>query len=185
MKPQRAQFILFGLIVVIALTWGWISLQQHQSLDQRVQDVATQVKCPICQGESIADSTTTIAEQMRGVAREQLQSGRSEQEVLQYFRDHYGNQIVLTPAWNGFALLAWLVPLALVLGGVVLLVRILREWRGSSVGSNLAGEEDRIQEERELALLSEEEKALLRSQLEQEMAADDTLFKKYYGTEAR
>jgi cytochrome c-type biogenesis protein CcmH len=183
MKPQRAQFILFGLIVVIALTWGWISLQQHQSLDQKVQDVATQVKCPICQGESIADSTTTIAQQMRTIAREQLQSGRSEQEVLQYFRDHYGNQIVLTPAWNGFALLAWLVPLALVLGGVALLVRILREWRGSSVGSSLAGGGDRIEDERELAQLSEEENALLRRQLEQEMVADDRLFKKY-GTEA-
>ena len=63
MKQWRVQALLLGTLCVIVLTWGILvfSLQQHPSLDQRVQSVAEQVKCPICQGESIANSTTTIA----------------------------------------------------------------------------------------------------------------------------
>ena len=178
-KPQKEQIFLVGIVLMIALIWLGIAFQQRQSLDQRVNSVAAQVKCPICQGESIADSSTTIAQQMRMVAREQLQSGRSEQEVLQYFRDHYGNQIVLTPSWNGFALLAWLVPFALVLGGIFFLVRILREWRANgstlSVESGVVSNED---EGRQGAEFAEAELAAYRKQLEQELAADDRLFKK-------
>ncbi|HEY4386870.1 MAG TPA: cytochrome c-type biogenesis protein CcmH [Ktedonobacteraceae bacterium] len=186
MKKQRPHILLLGIVLVIALTWTVlsISLQQHQSLDQRVQAVAVQVRCPICQGESIADSSTTIAEQMRTVAREQLQSGRSEQEVLQYFRDHYGNQIVMTPPWNGFALLAWLVPFVLVLIGLVLVVRILREWLAQSMAISTDRATPVADDEAALAQLDEAELAVFRSQLELELAADDTLFKTY-GTEAR
>ncbi len=179
-KHPRAHLLLSGLVLVIALIWTilLLSIQPHSSLDQRVQSVAEQVRCPICQGESIADSTTTIAFQMRTVAREQLQSGRSEQEVLQYFRDHYGDQIVLTPPWNGFALLAWLVPFALILGGLLWLLRLLREWYAS--GSTLsdlvpatAGMEDA---ESSISQYDEAELAAFREYLEQDLAADDRLF---------
>jgi cytochrome c-type biogenesis protein CcmH len=117
---------------------------------------------------------------MRTITREQLQSGRSEQEVLQYFRDHYGDQIVMTPPWNGFALLAWLAPFALVLAGLFWLVRILREWRvsGSVVGA------ERANDNTILAQLDETELAAFRKQLELELAADDALFERY-GTEAQ
>ena len=185
MKKQRWYILLLGIVVVIALTWTilLISLQQHQTLDQRVQAVAVQVRCPICQGESIADSSTTIATQMRTVAREQLQSGRSEQQVLQYFRDHYGDQIVLTPPWDGFAILAWLLPFALVLAGVFLLMRIFREWRAASPAIGAEHVAPVADDDAALAQLDETELAAFRKQLELELAADDTLFKQY-GTEA-
>jgi cytochrome c-type biogenesis protein CcmH len=177
MKQWRVQALLLGTLCIIVLTWAILvfSLQQHPSLDQQVQSVAEQVKCPICQGESIANSTTTIAFQMRTVAREQLQQGRSEQEVLQYFRDHYGDQIVLTPPWNGFALLAWLMPVGLVLFGLVLLIRILRAWHTDSSAHVSSSPGNQIV----VVPFEEAELAAFRAQLEQELAADDTIFRNY------
>src|SRR5437867_3436298 len=100
-------------LVIVALTWSFTILTHPPTptLDQRVHDVASQLKCPICQGESVADSPSLLAQQMRGVIREQLQSGKSEQEVIQYFQSSYGDQIVWSPSWQGFTLLAWLVPI--------------------------------------------------------------------------
>src|SRR5579864_9649129 len=113
MKHQRPLIIL-AIIILIAAIWSFITLNaaRNETLDQRVHDVASQLKCPVCQGESVADSPSTISQQMRAVIRQQLQSGKSEQEVIQYFVDRYGEQIVWSPPWQGFTLLAWLVPIA-------------------------------------------------------------------------
>ena len=68
-----------------------------ESLDQRVHDVASQLKCPVCQGESVADSPSTISQQMRAVIRQHLQQGQSEQQVIQYFVSRYGISILWSP----------------------------------------------------------------------------------------
>src|SRR5229473_6404511 len=119
MKKQRALLLVIAVVVMLAAIWAYVLLvtPAQESLDQRVHDVASQLKCPVCQGESVADSPSTISQQMRAVIRQQLQSGKSEQEVIQYFVDRYGEQIVWSPPWQGFTLLAWLVPIALLLVG--------------------------------------------------------------------
>lgn len=142
-------------------------------LDQRVQNVAAQLKCPVCQGESVADSQATIAQQMRQVIREQLQSGKSEQEVVQYFVRSYGDQIVWLPLWQGFSLLAWLVPIAFLLGGAVLVCIVLREWR---TGIAVAGANDRVSEDGSPLDADLEQ---YRAQLEAELAEEDALFRHY------
>ena len=128
MKQRQPLFLLLALLAVIAAIWLFMILTaaRNEALDQRVHDVASQLKCPVCQGESVADSPSTISQQMRAVIRQQLQSGKSEHEVIQYFVDRYGEQIVWSPPWQGFTLLAWLVPIALLLVGAFLLFIVLR-----------------------------------------------------------
>ena len=135
MKQRQPLFLLLALLAVIAAIWSFMILTaaRNETLDQRVHDVASQLKCPVCQGESVADSPSTISQQMRAVIRQQLQSGKSEQEVIQYFVDRYGEQIVWSPPWQGFTLLAWLVPIALLLVGALLLFTVLRSWRTAPV----------------------------------------------------
>ena len=144
---------------------------KQETLDQRVQNVASQLKCPVCQGESVADSQATIAQQMRQVIREQLQSGKSEQEVVQYFIRSYGDQIVWLPPWQGFSLLIWLVPIVFFLGGAVLVYVILYEWRASgvTVEKNVCVSEDEISLDADLERY--------RAQLEAELAEEDPLFR--------
>jgi cytochrome c-type biogenesis protein CcmH len=114
---------------------------------------------------------------MRGVIRQQLQSGKSEQEVIQYFRTSYGDQIVWSPPWQGFTLLAWLVPIGLVLAGIILLFFVLRDWRTLAPASSTAADP-------ELASVDEFDLAFYRAQLEQELAADDPIFAPQNRTEA-
>src|SRR5713226_3009508 len=135
---RRAQFLVLAVVILIAALWSgmYIRSSSQKTLDQRVQDVASQLECPICQNESVASSPSLLAQQMRMVIRQQLQSGKSEQEVIQYFARSYGDQIVGTPPWQGFSLLAWLVPIILLLGGAVLLWFTLRDWSNHTDSSS-------------------------------------------------
>src|SRR5436309_11269428 len=168
---RRPLFIAFAALAIVGAVWSFVFLQnpQQSSLDQRVHDVASQLKCPICQGESVADSPSQLAQQMRGVIRQQLQSGKSEQEVIQYFRTSYGDQIVWSPPWQGFTLLAWLVPIGLLLAGIILLFFVLRDWRALAPASSTAGDP-------EPSSVDEVDLAFYRAQLEQELAAADPTF---------
>src|SRR5947209_10718323 len=174
MKQKRPLIIIIAAAAIVAAIWSYVFLHNpvQQTLDQRVHDVGSQLKCPICQGESVADSPSLLAQQMRGVIRQQLQSGKSEQEVIQYFQDRYGSQIVWSPTWQGFALLAWLVPIALLLGGAILLFFVLRDWR--TVGHSKMTHDDA--DNPEPSTLDDVELERYRAELEQELADDDPIF---------
>jgi cytochrome c-type biogenesis protein CcmH len=170
MKAARPLLLLLALIALVGAAWSYmlIAFPPQPTLDQRVHDVGEQLKCPVCQHESVADSSASIAEQMRLVIREQLQQGKSEQEVLNYFAAHYGQQILLTPQPQGFNLLAWLMPVLMLLSGLGLLTFVTRDWRRqhSLQLANSSGKE-------EAELLLDPELEQYRKQLEQELADDD------------
>lgn len=171
MKHRPALFLLLAVVAIIGAIWSFMILTSThtETLDQRVHTVASQLKCPICQGESVADSPSQLAQQMRAVIRQQLQSGKSEQQIIQYFADRYGTGIVWSPPWQGFALLAWLVPIALLLAGGILLFTVLRNWR---VRSSVALSDD----DPELANVDESELERYRAEIEDELAASDPIF---------
>lgn len=180
MKQRSSLFLMLAIVFVAAAIWSvvYLSAPRQQTLDQRVQAVASQLKCPICQGESVADSPSLLAQQMRTVIRQQLQEGKSEQEIIQYFVRSYGEQIVWSPPWQGFSLLAWLVPIGLLLAGVVLVYFTLRDWRTLSRSVEARGKD------RDMLNIDEAELAGYRAQLEQELAEGDVLFRRYQ-TEAQ
>src|SRR6266705_6454158 len=131
MKKRHSLLLVLGIVAIISSIWLYTFLvsPSKQTLDQRVHDVASQLKCLVCQGESVADSPATLSLQMRGVIRQQLQSGKSEQEVIQYFVARYGDRIRWSLPWQRLTLLVWLVPIALRVGGILLLFVVLRWWQ--------------------------------------------------------
>ena len=90
-----------------------------------------QLMCPICPGETLNQSQTTLAKQMRAEVRERLLDGESEQEVKDYFVSVYGESVLAEPPRRGFGLAAWLVPAAAAVAGVGALVFVLRSMRRS------------------------------------------------------
>jgi cytochrome c-type biogenesis protein CcmH len=189
MTKRRTLFIGAAAIVIVAAlaTIWWVMLfatPPQETLDQRVNDVASQLKCPVCQGESVANSPALISQQMRALIRKQLQSGWTEQQSIQYFRSRYGDGILWSPPQQGFSLLAWLVPPAVLLLGALLVFLVLRNWsRGKQPGApphqKQAGSED-------TAVTHEaagDELARFEQELERELAAEDPLFA-HRGTEA-
>ncbi len=190
---RRSFFMLLAALALLAAVWSWLafSAARPQTLDQRVKNVASQLRCPVCQGESVADSPALLAQQMRLVIREQLQAGKSDEDIVQYFASRYGEQnVVWSPPRQGFALLAWIVPIVLLLGGIVLLFFVFRDWLASSMlarpsGSVSAnGTHDHNDEHPEAVIPGDVVLEHYRAQIEHELAADDVLFRRYE-TEAK
>ena len=171
MKKRHSLLLVLGIVAIISSIWLYTFLvsPSKQTLDQRVHDVASQLKCLVCQGESVADSPATLSLQMRGVIRQQLQSGKSEQEVIQYFVSRYGDRILLSPPWQGLTLLTWLVPIALMVGGILLLFVVLRSWQSNS-------DKQPIEDRAESVIIDEKELAYYQRQIEEELAAEDPVF---------
>ena len=104
-------------------------------LDARTRSLAERMRCPICQGSSIADSPSSSALTMVAQVRDLLSRGYSEQQVLDYFVRSYGEFVLLQPKAEGFNLVVWLLPVAGVVIGVVLIAMRLRQSRARRDGA--------------------------------------------------
>jgi cytochrome c-type biogenesis protein CcmH len=97
--------------------------------EETVHEIASQLRCVVCQSLSVADSPSETANQMRGIIRERLAAGETPAQVRDYFVEKYGPWILLSPPRRGFDLLVWVAPF-LVLGvGLVVVAVVLRRWR--------------------------------------------------------
>ena len=98
------------------------------ALEARTTAVAATLRCPVCQGESIQDSPAELAQQMRGVVRDRLRAGESPEQIKAYFVARYGEWILLEPKMTGLNILLYALPVALVLGGIALVVVLVKRW---------------------------------------------------------
>mgnify|MGYP001360950539 CR=1 FL=1 len=105
------------------------------ALEDKTKTVASELRCPVCQGLSIQDSPSELSQQMRTVVKERLAAGESEQQVKDYFISRYGEWILLEPQARGFNLVVYALPALLVLGGAGLIVLLVRRWTAASLGS--------------------------------------------------
>ncbi len=96
--------------------------------EEEVQHVATQLRCPVCQNLSVADSPSEMAKEMRGLIRDRLERGETREEVMAYFVSKYGEWILLSPRPSGFNLIVWILPFAAVLAGAVAIFAVVRHW---------------------------------------------------------
>lgn len=167
---KRYLLTTLAIVAIVGAIWSYVLLTTppQQTLDQQVRDVGLQLKCLTCQGENVADSPSVFASESRTVIRQQLQSGKSEQQVVQYFVSRYGDRILLSPQWQGFQLLAWLVPIGMLLLGLILAYATLRTWR---VQSAEVAEQDAGR-----AKIEDADLERYREQLERELSAEDPLF---------
>lgn len=102
------------------------------ALESRVRAVSSELRCPVCQGESIQDSPAALAVEMKAVVREQLAAGRSPDEVKAYFVDKYGEWILLRPKASGWNTLVYALPVLALVIGVAVIVRATRRWSAPS-----------------------------------------------------
>jgi cytochrome c-type biogenesis protein CcmH len=102
------------------------------ALDKRLDHVAQQLRCLVCQNQSIADSHAQLALDLKKEARAQLSQGRSEQEVIDFMVQRYGDFVLYRPPFNGATLLLWTGPFALLAAGLAaLLVNLRRRGLGA------------------------------------------------------
>jgi len=95
-------------------------------LDAQTQDVGGLLRCPVCQGLSVADSPSTMARNMKAEVREKLAAGYDQEQILAHFERSYGEFVRLQPPMRGVNWMVWFGPLLALLGGAVLIARKLK-----------------------------------------------------------
>lgn len=126
--------VLLVVIVAIGIAIG------DQTPQNRVQNLGSRIKCPVCQGEAIADSPSETATAMMEVVAEQVDEGRTNDQIFEYFRARYGDGILLDPSLRVRTLALWLLPVAAVAGGIVLILRRRQSPPATVPASNELGE---------------------------------------------
>jgi len=93
-------------------------------LETRTHEVGGLLRCPVCQGMSIADSPSEMAVNMKAQVHELLARGYTEDQILHYFELSYGQFVLLRPKFQGVTSIVWVLPLvALVLGAVIVVLK--------------------------------------------------------------
>ncbi len=110
------------LVVAVASAAGIASaltgIPQEQGLEARAWALARELSCPVCNGQSVAESSSTVAAQMRAEIRQMLEEGKDESQIIDHYVQLYGTWILARPPATGAYVLLWGAPLAaLVLGG--------------------------------------------------------------------
>lgn len=115
----------------------------NPELEARYQYLSDELRCPKCQNQNIADSNAPIAQDLRRLLHQQLESGASDDEVLEYMVDRYGEFVRYRPAFAGTAVLLWLAPILLLFGAVGVLIATLRSRpKNVSEGTALTAEDN-------------------------------------------
>lgn len=94
--------------------------------EARAREIFRDVRCMVCQNESIDDSEAGLAADLRKLVREQIKAGKSDGEIKGYLTDRYGEFVLMTPSWSAGNIALWIGPFAVLLAGVALLLARLR-----------------------------------------------------------
>lgn len=121
------RIIFFALLPLQAL--AAIDVYQFDSPQQedRFHRLTEELRCPKCQNQSIADSDADLARDMRDRVHGMIVEGKSDDEIVGYFVSRYGDFVSYRPPVNARTSVLWLIPLLMLLGGGVLIVRLLRK----------------------------------------------------------
>lgn len=119
---------LLVLLLFPALT---LAIDANQTFDDpvlqtRYDAIIAEVRCPMCQNESIKDSNAMIAEDLRREVGRMLREGRSDAEIYDFLVVRYGEFVLYRPRASGRTLYLWIAPGLILIGGLVLLVTVLR-----------------------------------------------------------
>ncbi|MER5333732.1 cytochrome c-type biogenesis protein CcmH [Micromonospora sp. NPDC002717] len=126
---MRRRHALGGAVLAVLLAaavLGMVRAGQPAPRQDPVRSVALGLRCPSCQGESVADSRSPIAAGMRQVVADQLARGRDPDDIRRWFVQRYGEEVLADPPVRGSGLLLWVVPALTLVGAGYAAVRTLR-----------------------------------------------------------
>src|SRR5437870_11994595 len=120
------------LLSCLAFTAGAKEAQPDAAdpqLEKRVMKLSQELRCLVCQNETLADSRADLAEDLRKQIREQMKAGKSDKEIIAYLTDRYGDFVLYKPPVKATTYLLWFGPFAFLIGGTILLYRFVKRRR--------------------------------------------------------
>ncbi len=128
-KTSKAFLGLLGLTLLFGTFFLPAFAQGSDPTDDEVNAIARQLYCPVCENIPLDACGTVACEQWRGIIREKLAEGWTEDQIKDYFVAQYGDRVLAEPPARGFNWLAYLIPLLVLIGGLVLLGLGFRKWK--------------------------------------------------------
>jgi len=144
---------LLSLLPLAAWAGEAKDLAQDPLVEKRMVALAENLRCLVCQNESLASSHAELAEDLRREVREQIRAGKSDKEITDYLVARYGNFVLYEPPMKSYTVLLWFGPFALLLIGAGVLFHQLRQRRKTVPEAQLTAEA----QQRATALLNDEE----------------------------
>ena len=132
---------LFALILICLSPPG----NADESESQRIRALEEKLRCLVCQNQSLADSNAELAEDLRGQVRAQVKAGKTDEQIVAYLVDRYGDFVLYEPPFKATTALLWVGPFLLLAGAATALVLALRR-RRSAAEPPLGPEEKRLAE---------------------------------------
>ena len=122
-------------------------MAEDPELEKRVLKLSQELRCLVCQNETLADSRADLAVDLRNQVREQMRAGKTDQEIVVYLTERYGDFVLYRPPVKPSTYLLWFGPFLLLLGGLALLYRYVQQRRELITDKPLTAEERRQAEE--------------------------------------
>ena len=152
----RSTLAVLLLALTLAVPAGAIEPQEQladPALEARARTISQELRCPVCQNESIDDSNADLARDLRRIVRERLTAGDTDDQVVGFITARYGDYVLLRPPLRDGTLALWFGPVALLVAAIIAMT-LRRRRRAKAEPPPLSSEEDR-----RLARLLDEETA--------------------------
>ena len=150
---MKYKIIIIGLVLLTLLLSDLsVTAQYHneEALQKTAREIYGLIMCPLCAGQTIAQSSNETSSQMRDLVLKKLRQGQSKEEILQYFESRYGERILAKPNKKGFNLILWVFPFVLVALAAILIYFLIRRWSARTQVTPVADlDEDQLSEYKE------------------------------------
>ena len=154
---RLALALMLAAAAVPALAADPSEMLKDPVLEKKAEDLGKELRCLVCQNESIEDSNADLARDLRIIVRERIAKGESTDQVKQYVVDRYGDYVLLNPPFKGATLVLWLGPFALLVVAVGAAVAFFR--RRPSVNATPVAPLSAEEKRRLDALLKDEDRS--------------------------
>lgn len=138
-----------ALIVIAAVIVLVVQSQPSNSAHARAERLYHELACPVCEGQSVADSNSPESRAIRDDIPQRIAAGQSDREIKDAYVQTYGQRILLSPTSGGIGVFAWLVPVAAVLLGAFGIAVALRRWSRTPRLAATEADEEIVARERE------------------------------------
>lgn len=129
MKVRLALYLLLLLSMASVVAAQARPMAEDPVLEERLMNLSRELRCLVCQNETLADSRADLAVDLRNEIREQMKAGKTDQEIIAFLTARYGDFVLYRPPVKATTYLLWFGPFVLLLGGLLLLFRYVRQRR--------------------------------------------------------
>jgi cytochrome c-type biogenesis protein CcmH len=146
-RSRFLSLLLICLIASLAIAKDAQPLGEDPAVEQRLTKLSQELRCLVCQNETLADSRADLAEDLRREIRQQIKAGKSDKEIVAFLTERYGDFVLYRPRVTPTTYLLWFGPFVLLLAGITVLLRYIKQRRDLIPEKPLSPDERRRAEE--------------------------------------